>query len=263
MNAATKGNEYYVFQDGGRHLGPASVDVLARSMIAGTLSSDTRVGEAGGSTWEPVGKVPSIRAAVQQTTAAPPSNRPAELARGSDAPAESGRWHPSPHGPAMTVVMSPAVERAASARLPPTPPHAPITVPRAPLPPSVAPAGEGPGAAAPAPVSVGAPLAAASPRSATTTVAPTATPPTDAATAAAAIVTTIASTPAAAAPQPPSTAASPVVATAATAKPAAAALTAQASAAKLDPKYRLLPLVIFGACGAVAVVLLGVTLLVR
>ncbi len=263
MNAATKGNEYYVFQDGGRHLGPASVDVLARNMIAGTLSSDTLVGEAGGSTWEPVGKVPSIRAAVQQITAAPPSNRPAELARGSDAPAESGRWHPSPHGPAMTVVMSPAVERAASARLPPTPPHAPITVPRAPLPPSVAPAGEGPGAAAPAPVAVGAPLAAASPRSATTTGAPTATPPNAAATAAAAIETTIASTPAAAAPQP-STAASPVVATAATAKPAAAALTApQASAAKLDPKYRLLPLVIFGACGAVAVVLTGVTLLVR
>lgn len=147
---------------------------------------------------------------------------------------------PPPAMPASTAAAPPSIKPAAVAPLPWT-----ASAPARPASPS-----------APA-----APRTALAPPSVPATMLFTAPPPAPAPAASPSPAATAPSP----APAPSPAATAPAPAPAATApKPAAATPAPKpADVPKLDPRYKLLPLVIFGACGGVGVIMTVITLIVR
>src|SRR5215471_11743762 len=84
-------DEWYVYQESGQHVGPVTVDLLARGINAGKVPRDAYAGVAGDSRWRPVLEIPEVAAALRALENARPSasqhaNPPASASRQPAAP---------------------------------------------------------------------------------------------------------------------------------------------------------------------------------
>src|SRR5262250_2948353 len=89
-------DEWYVYQESGQHVGPVTVDLLARGINAGKVPRDAYAGVAGDSRWRPVLEIPEVAAALRALE----PNRPAATAQASlGAPAVTARAPLAPQKP--------------------------------------------------------------------------------------------------------------------------------------------------------------------
>src|SRR6266700_1662895 len=58
-------DEWYVYQESGQHVGPVTVDLLARGITAGKVPRNAYAGVAGASRWRPILEIPEIAAALR------------------------------------------------------------------------------------------------------------------------------------------------------------------------------------------------------
>lgn len=186
-------DEWYVYQDSGAHVGPVTLDQLARGIAAGKVPRNAFAGLAGDGQWRAVLEYPQVSSALQalQSSGAAPPSAPQKAASPSSAPAAPASGFAAP--PRTAQVGTPQVG------MPPV--ESTIQTPAAPAPPPAS-------------------LAA-------TVVATPLTKPAPAPIAASA-------------PNP----AAPVTAAV---KPAAPAAKPEEKKEPLDPRFRFLPILIFGA----------------
>ncbi|MBI5535893.1 MAG: DUF4339 domain-containing protein [Deltaproteobacteria bacterium] len=238
--------EWFIYQGEGNPAGPFTTELLARGILAGKVAKDAYVACQGDPQWVAVMSVAEVAAAVQamESSGAPVQPRPINTV--PPAPVPKRDTKPEEFKP----LFDPGSATAPGAQ-PPAPP-APASAAKPLAPPAYlagAPAsGSAPAPLAP-PASQGAPAPAAAPSPVAAPAAPAPAP---------------APAPEAAAPAPAPAPAPAAAAPAAQPAPAAEAKPAEAKkeepkAPPLSPKYRMIPVAIFGICFVLSVVIFGVS----
>lgn len=235
-------NQFYVFSADNNHVGPVNAELIARGVVAGRVSHDAFIAPTGSTNWVPIASIQEIADAIQKERSTPSSMRPTSLGAGAPTVVT-----PPPPPMPRDLMAGPTVAAPTSGNSTVMSPN-----PFAPNPPTqLSPAAQQPTSQPPPPPPpnlqppVPAYAAAAQPAS---VPAPPAQP---------------ASIPAqpVASPLAPSPAPSPSIAPA----PPASLGDPKKEEKKpaLDPRFKLLPLVIFGACAFIGVVETAIVLIAR
>src|SRR5215470_873432 len=82
-------DEWYVYQESGQHVGPVTVDLLARGITSGKVPRDAYAGLAGDSKWRPVLEIPEVTAALRRLEQLRPSS-PERVATPAPPPSSTG-----------------------------------------------------------------------------------------------------------------------------------------------------------------------------
>src|SRR5262249_39434375 len=104
-------DEWYVYQESGQHVGPVTIDLLARGINAGKVPRNAYAGVAGDSRWRPVLEIPEIAAALraleQQRGSAALQAPDSPAAAPPAAPPSSGAALLAPRPPSITAPPAP------------------------------------------------------------------------------------------------------------------------------------------------------------
>ena len=258
--AAPVQNQFYVYSSDNNHVGPVNAELIARGVVAGRVPNDAYVAPLGSTSWVPMATIQEIADAVQKERSTPSSMRPTALANGAPTVIS-----PPPALP-RDLMNGPTVAATTSSNGTVVSPN-----PFAPIPTQLSPAANGPASVSPSP--------AAPPVSQQPVVTPASVPP----PAPPALQTT--ASPGFAqinvpAPQPASIPQQPVAPQPAAPAPAPAPAVASPSIsptppvgggeakkeekkAALDPRFKFLPLVIFGACAFIGVIETAIVLIAK